>query len=146
MTEFAKHGSLYTVLQSDKALSMSTKCRLALETARGLLYLHQLNYIHRDIKSPNVMVTADWHAKLGEYVFVLFLYSFATCSFGLAKARTETRTTTKQSGATSIRWTAPELFGLEPEYTTACDVYSFGVLLWEIITRKVFCGVGFVVC
>lgn len=123
MTELAKRGSLYTVLHSDTPLTQELRNRLALESARGLLHLHESGFVHRDIKSPNVLVTEDWHAKLAD--------------FGLAKARTETKTTTKSSTATSLRWSAPEVLSLKPQFSTASDVFSFGVLLFELATRQV---------
>lgn len=128
--EYAKRGSLYSVLHDGPAPAADLRNRFAVETARGLAYLHDMSLIHRDIKSPNVLVTADWHAKIGD--------------FGLAKVKTETKTATK-SIATSVRWAAPECLDLEPEFTTASDVFSFGVLLYELATCKVRSCV-FLVC
>lgn len=121
--ELATRGSLYGVLHSKAPLSLQLQYRLAWESARGLLHLHECKILHRDIKSANILVTEDWHAKLGD--------------FGLAKVRTETKTTTKTTAATSLRWTAPEMFKLGAKFTEACDVFSFGVVLFEIATREV---------
>lgn len=118
-TELAKNGSLYSVLHSDKSLSQELRNRLALESARGLLHLHNVGYVHRE--SLNVPVTEDWHAKLAD--------------FGLAKATDETQTIIKSAHAISLRWTAPELMELRPKFSTASDVFGFGVLLFEICTR-----------
>lgn len=64
--ELCARGSLYSVLHSETPLSQQLRCRLALESARGVLLLHTSGIMHRDIKSLNVLVTEDWHAKLGE--------------------------------------------------------------------------------
>ena len=123
MLELCSRGSLFALLQSDTPLSIELRLRFAKESALALQLLHSKGILHRDIKSPNVLVTRDYHIKLAD--------------FGQAKARTETKTTTKTTTATSLRWTAPEMFGIDPTFTTACDVFSFGVLLYELATRKV---------
>lgn len=129
--EIAEYGSLYQVLHSKMDLSFPLLLRFAHEAACGLSHLHQLNppVLHRDIKSPNFLVNADMRVLLSD--------------FGLAKVKTETKTKTKTQGqgegtttTGSIRWMAPERFGFKP-YTAACDVFSFGVLLWELTTREV---------
>lgn len=58
VTELAKRGSLFSVLHSKAPLSSQLRVRLALESARGVLHLHEAG---RDIKSSNVLVTEDWH-------------------------------------------------------------------------------------
>lgn len=123
VTELAKRGSLFSVLHSKAPLSQELRNRLALESARGLLHLHEAGFTHRDIKSGNVLVSEDWHAKLAD--------------FGLTKAKDETKTTTKssQSHAISLRWTAPELLTLRPNFTNASDVFAFGIVLWVRILR-----------
>src|SRR5690348_3862801 len=123
--ELARRGSLYSVLHGSSGdgdgkeeqigggaaarpkhtLSIQLRYRLALEAARGLLHLHEADLVHRDIKSANVLVTEDWHALLAD--------------FGLAKAKDETKTTTKVALPGTLRWTAPELFSLRPKFTTA---------------------------
>ena len=123
MLELCGQGSLLQILQSDIPLSIELRLRIAIECARGLSLLHSLGILHRDIKSPNILITHDFHGKLGD--------------FGMAQARTETKTITKSTEATSLRWTAPEMFGIEPHFTAACDVFSFGVLLYELAVRKV---------
>lgn len=89
VTDLAKNGSLYSLLQSARPLSDELRCQLALECARGLQYLHSPGYVHRDIKSLNVLVTDDWHAKLAEYALVCVPCSgsWFGCSFGRSAVR-----------------------------------------------------------
>lgn len=124
ITEFAEQRSLFDVLHSDKPLPWKLRARLAAEAARGINHLHQLNILHRDIKSLNILVNADDHAKVAD--------------FGLAKAKLESKTTTslsKHKTVGSIRWAAPEILRLG-RHDAACDVFSFGIVLFELCTRE----------
>jgi mitogen-activated protein kinase kinase kinase 9 len=123
--EFAKKGSLYEFLQSDKEILWPLRYRLALEVAKGINYLHQLTppLFHRDIKSLNVLLTEELHAKLSD--------------FGMTSARTASNVQSSVGRVGTVQWTAPELFKITGKYTEKCDVYSYGMLLWEIASRQV---------
>lgn len=100
---------------------------MALEVARGLYFVHESGVFYRGVKSPNVLITADYHAKL--------------CDFGEATVPVTTKQGRQEFSQISIRWLAPEMMELGAQYTKACDVYSFGILLYEFSSRKVepFC-------
>jgi serine/threonine protein kinase len=85
--------------------------------ARGMAYLHGLNppLIHRDLKSPNIMVDSHWVSKIGD--------------FGLSRIKDETKTMTKCG---SPLWVAPEVLHGE-RFSEGCDIYSFAIIVWEII-------------
>jgi serine/threonine protein kinase len=95
---------------------------MALDAARGMLYLHSFQppLIHRDLKSHNILVTEDWSLKI--------------CDFGVARVRAESRNMTGLQG--TCAWMAPEVFqsGL---YSELADVFSFGIIMYEIISRKI---------
>ncbi len=91
---------------------------------KGLSYLHLQKIIHRDLKSLNVLLDNQYHAKITD--------------FGLAKIKLEsnsTSTKTKQ-GMGTTRWRAPELFKRNVSPNVASDVYSYGMVLWEIASRQ----------
>ncbi|QCE07378.1 serine/threonine-protein kinase PBS1 [Vigna unguiculata] len=125
--ELSKLGSLGTLLHgSDKSkLDWSKRYKIALGIADGLLYLHESCHrriIHRDIKAENILVTENFEPQI--------------CDFGLAKWLPEQWThynVSKFEG--TFGYFAPEYFmhGIVDEKT---DVYSFGVLLLEIITGR----------
>jgi chemotaxis protein histidine kinase CheA len=127
---YMQGGSLFNVLHSQTALPWSLRHRIALDVAKGLCFLHshQPNMIlHRDLKSQNVLLTEYHQAKLAD--------------FGLAKVRVEssrtqthTQSTNKSVGTTP--WMAPECFGIRPKYSEKSDIYAYGMILWEIATRK----------
>jgi len=94
--------------------------QMLLHTARGMTYLHSLKppIIHRDLKSQNLLVDQHWLVKIAD--------------FGLARlqsAATMTATGTPQ-------WSAPEVIRHE-HYSTKADVYSFGVIIFELLTSKI---------
>ncbi|KIO29801.1 hypothetical protein M407DRAFT_226329 [Tulasnella calospora MUT 4182] len=96
------------------------------DTINALNYLHQLDppVCHGDIKSANVLVSAEYKARL--------------CDFGLARLHEDSgfgrlETTTAWKG--SVRWCSPELLNGEPRAPTS-DVYAWAWLAWEIMTGK----------
>jgi serine/threonine protein kinase len=120
--EYLPKGSLYSVLRSKEPLDWTLRGRIITEMACGLAVLHSENILHRDIKSLNVLLDEQVHAKLTD--------------FGLSKIKTETRTSTKSAGGT-LQWMAPELFKLRPSHTKKSDIYSLGITFWEVAARQI---------
>jgi hypothetical protein len=119
--EFMANGSLDTLLFGDVRLRWNLRARLALGVARGLLYLHEecsTRIIHCDIKPQNILLDEDFTAKISD--------------FGLAKLL-RTKQTQTNTGARGTRgYVAPEWFK-SIGITAKVDVYSFGVILLELI-------------
>jgi len=116
-------GSLWDAIH-DAGIAFSKKhqAHVALGIARGLAYLHAHTppVLHRDIKSPNVLVDAGFHAvKL--------------CDVGLAREAAAAATMTVGCG--TPQWMAPEVLNAE-QYGAAADVYSFGIVVAELLTRQ----------
>ncbi|GKA05685.1 LysM domain receptor-like kinase 3, partial [Tanacetum coccineum] len=129
--EYAQKGSLGTHIHDPQSkghptLSWIMRVQIALDTARGLEYIHEHtkpHYVHRDIKSSNILLDGAFKAKISD--------------FGLAKLVGVANDV--EASATRVVGT----FGyLTPEYlrdglaTTKSDVYAFGVLLFELISGK----------
>ncbi len=121
--EYLEEGSLYGILKNkDISLEWTRRFTIAAGIGKGLLYLHSQKVIHCDLKSHNILLAKDI-AKISD--------------FGLAKIRSETSTqmTTNQL-AGSPCWMAPEHFTQNAPASFATDIYSFGMILWEIAARR----------
>ncbi|PRP88090.1 hypothetical protein PROFUN_04181 [Planoprotostelium fungivorum] len=117
--EILNQGSLYSVLHDENVrISHAQIMKAALGAAQGINYLHSKGIFHKDIKSQNVLI-GDNFAKV------------KVCDFGLSLQRND-EVSSKYVG--SAQWRAPEATSVH--YTTKSDVYSYGVLLWECLTRK----------
>lgn len=124
VTEFMPRGSLYKMLHRSEGCQVDDKrkIKMALDIARGMNYLHTCRppIIHRDLKSPNLLVDKDLTIKV--------------CDFGLSRVRKSTVMSAKSHAGTP-EWTAPEVLR-SSACNEASDVYSFGVILWELLTEK----------
>ncbi|XP_073057460.1 serine/threonine/tyrosine-protein kinase HT1-like [Primulina eburnea] len=129
ITELMKGGTLQKYLWSIRPNCPDLKLSLsfALEISRAMEYLHQNRIIHRDLKPSNLLLTEDKRKiKLAD--------------FGLAREEADDEMTTE---AGTYRWMAPEMFSVEAlrvgekkYYDHKVDVYSFSMILWELLTNN----------
>jgi len=121
--EYMPMGSLFDVLCSNKQLDWPIRYSIALDMTKGVAFLHKSNIIHRDLKSLNVLLDEHMRAKLTD--------------FGLAKIKYETTSTPSSNQQVgTLLWMAPELFKSNAQCTQKSDIYSLGMTLWELVTRK----------
>jgi len=123
--QYMHRGSLFQLLHRNskgKKLHLHRRLRMALDVALGLRYLHSRKpmIVHRDLKSPNLLVSKDWTVRL--------------CDFGLSKLKSNTFLSTRSTGGTP-EWMAPEILRTEASNEKS-DVYSFAVIMWELMFYK----------
>ncbi|KAK9802780.1 hypothetical protein WJX73_002443 [Symbiochloris irregularis] len=126
VTEFCERGDLLRALNGkcehiDSYLAWHRRGQyIALDVARGIHALHIRNIVHFDIKSPNILLTKDYTAKVADVGLARHLFSYSNVSDG-GHAR----------GTWS--WQAPETI-LGQASSTPADIYSFGIVLHELMS------------
>ncbi|EEC68910.1 hypothetical protein OsI_37582 [Oryza sativa Indica Group] len=121
ITEYMSGGSLYDfVHKQHNVLDLPTLLKFAVDVCRGMCYLHQRGIIHRDLKSANLLMDKDHVVKVAD--------------FGVARFQDQGGNMTAETG--TYRWMAPEVINHQP-YDNKADVFSFAIVLWELITSKI---------
>ncbi|KAH7849294.1 hypothetical protein Vadar_015838 [Vaccinium darrowii] len=121
LTEFMSRGSVHNFLHKQSgAFKFPALLKVALDVSKGMNYLHQNNIIHRDLKTANLLMDEHEVVKVAD--------------FGVARVLTEPGVMTAETG--TYRWMAPEVIEHKP-YDHKADVFSFGVVLWELLTGEV---------
>ncbi|CAB9515268.1 activated protein kinase catalytic subunit alpha-1 [Seminavis robusta] len=116
--EYMDYGSLHDLLRNETMyLTGEIISQITRSVGQGLRYLHSSKppILHGDLKARNILIDSRFRAKL--------------CDFGLS---------TKQDGRITGTpfWLAPEYLRGETEYDSKCDIYSCGIILYEIYSRK----------
>lgn len=118
VVEYLPGGALknYLIKNRRKKLAFKVVVQMALDLARGLSYLHSQKIVHRDVKTENMLLDKTRTVKIAD--------------FGVA--RVEASNPNDMTGETgTLGYMAPEVLNGNP-YNRKCDVYSFGICLWEI--------------
>ncbi|KAG5000280.1 hypothetical protein AAZX31_08G150400 [Glycine max] len=119
LTEYQQKGSLRVYLNKveSKPISLKRVIAFALDIARGMEYIHAQGIIHRDLKPENVLVDGEIRLKIAD--------------FGIACEASKF-----DSLRGTYRWMAPEMIKGK-RYGRKVDVYSFGLILWELLSGTV---------
>ncbi|KFO82825.1 Mixed lineage kinase domain-like, partial [Cuculus canorus] len=127
--EYCKHGTLRDVLTKQRHLSWEIRIRMALGAARGLYRLHQTgekSRLHGCICSSKFLVAGDYCVKLS---------GFELCE---TESSIKRRVKKNWKQVSMLAYVAPEnLKDNNDPYKRPCEIYSFGVVLWEIATSKI---------
>ncbi|CAG8440191.1 1522_t:CDS:2 [Acaulospora morrowiae] len=123
--EWAEHGDLKKLYESEK-LSWSTKLQYAHDICKGLVFLQALGIFHHDIRCENIMIVEEERrtAKIA--------------NFNLSREVTA-ETCLIQDLGKIVRWLAPEKMekARRVPYNFRCEIFSFGMLLWELAYQKI---------
>ena len=130
---FDEHGTIINFMRRfPTKVDWSLRLSWCINTADAMAYLHQMNILHRNLKSSNILIGVDLRAHVCDYGLISILQP-------LRQACDSERCLCKLSHPAlpvSIRWSSPEILADPSDHSrfnTACDVYSFGVCLWEQI-------------
>lgn len=132
VTEFCARGSLFDVLRKARSsppfaqqMDWTRRLGMALDAAKGMLQLHSHKppILHRDLKSPNMLVERHWRVKITDFNLSRMVHTG------------EQNASVTSLLANNPRWLAPEVVK-EHDYSKAADVYSFGIIMWEMMTWR----------
>ncbi|PSN48755.1 hypothetical protein C0J52_08925 [Blattella germanica] len=115
--EYCPYGPLYNLLKDGEEVPPIRLVNWAKQIASGMHYLHNHKIIHRDLKSPNVLIGRGEIVKISD--------------FGTSREWNEI--STKMTFAGTVAWMAPEIIRNEP-CSEKVDIWSYGVVLWELLT------------
>uniref|UniRef100_A0A6B2L155 Non-specific protein-tyrosine kinase n=1 Tax=Arcella intermedia TaxID=1963864 RepID=A0A6B2L155_9EUKA len=127
VTELAPRGSLDGYLHrkedepAKEKLNFLRKMSISHEVAQGMNWLHKQNLLHLDLKPANLLLMEDWTVKIAD--------------FGLSRLQPKNDQDIGTVGGTLL-YMAPESFNIKPLITVKCDVYAYGIILWEILTER----------
>ena len=134
VTEFCHGGTLFEILHEKKKsvpnITYKQRLKMALDIAKGMHFMHSLKppLMHRDLKSLNLLLQEQIEGP-ESYVNVKI------SDFGLTRHVNEQSFARMTGQAGTFHWMAPEVLMNQP-YSEKADVYSFGIVLWEILARE----------
>lgn len=118
--EYCQYGPLFNFIHRGAVISAKQTFAWAKEIAQGMAYLHSHQIIHRDLKSPNILIADHLTVKVSD--------------FGTAREWNNVSATMSFTG--TVAWMAPEVIRHEP-CSEKVDVWSYGVVLWELLTQEI---------
>ncbi|MEL6495390.1 MAG: serine/threonine-protein kinase [Cyanobacteria bacterium J06623_7] len=119
--DYCEGGTLRQLMNGSAPISLDRSLKLVIDILRGLEYAHQQGIIHRDLKPENILL------KSGDR-----RYTAHIADFGIAKLSREVKSAEVFGATGSPAYMAPEQF--YGDYSFNCDLYSVGVILYELVT------------
>uniref|UniRef100_A0A3P9LGA2 Tyrosine-protein kinase n=1 Tax=Oryzias latipes TaxID=8090 RepID=A0A3P9LGA2_ORYLA len=121
VTEFMEHGSLLHFLQRGRGgFSLGSLLSISLDVCEGMEYLEAHGFIHRDLASRNCLVNDSLAVKVSD--------------FGMTRFVLDDQYTSSSGARFPVKWSPPEVFNF-CKYSSKSDVWSYGVLMWEVFTE-----------
>lgn len=121
--DYAENGTLTKFINNnkDKEHDWNFNTKIIEQMAKGLAYIHQEGFLHRDLKSMNILLTNNYEAKIAD--------------FGLAKTKNISSSRSNHFEIVgSLGWMAPEVLK-DQKYSEQSDIYSLGMIIWEIADK-----------
>jgi serine/threonine protein kinase len=123
--EHIKGRTLYNLLHSEAPLLWDRRATIMLEVGKGLKYLHDNGIIYQNLNSQNILITQDGRVKLNESLL------------SIEESISSVHAISSTDIIGDVRRLAPELLGGRMIYSEESDVYSYGMVIWEIASRKI---------
>ncbi|WCJ33948.1 Leucine-rich repeat protein kinase family protein [Euphorbia peplus] len=144
--DFIRNGSLYTALHGGPSnalppLSWAARLKIAQGTARGLMYIHECSprkYIHGNLKSTKILLDDELQPHISSFGLTRLVSTTSKLTTSASKHQylNQTIVTSKLSGPPINMYLAPEARAQSSKLRQRCDVYSFGIILMELLTGR----------
>mmetsp|Transcript_20241 Transcript_20241/g.32516 ORF Transcript_20241/g.32516 Transcript_20241/m.32516 type:complete len:624 (+) Transcript_20241:139-2010(+) len=121
LTPLCEKGSLDVLHKSLELSHGQGFLQVTKDIAKGLQHLHSLQLVHRDIACRNILLTKDGTAKIAD--------------FGLTRFAPKNSAYIRNVSNVAWPWMAPESVGKSGSFTSASDIWSLGVTIWELLTK-----------
>jgi len=124
-------GSLFDVLHNELIpdIPWGLRVKILRQASKGMYFLHSSGIVHRDLKSLNLLLDNKWNVKVSDFGLTRFRDQL--------KRQQQSQDDAVMGGGGSIPWSAPEVLGEKGMINwEAADMYSFGIILWEVVTRE----------
>ncbi|CAG8512433.1 3702_t:CDS:2 [Dentiscutata heterogama] len=124
VSEWAEYGSLKDVYTT-YYISWLKKVQILQDICRGLIFLKEANIFHHDVRCENVMITKNMEAKL--------------TNFDYSRMNDAPTINMIETSDCIVNWMAPEKMDakMKQNYTVNCEIFSFGMLIWELCYEKI---------
>jgi len=119
--ELMPRDTLFDLLHNGQPIGWEQITHFARDVAAGVKHLHSIGVLHGDLKSLNILI-GNGRAKIAD--------------FGMARFQSGEVPSESSAWEGTLAWRDPQLLEDGAEYTAAADVYSLGMVLWELLTRK----------
>ncbi|KAK7259464.1 hypothetical protein RIF29_25072 [Crotalaria pallida] len=148
ITDFIRNGSLHTALQggpsdSFPTLSWAVRLKIAQEAARGLMYIHEFSgrkYVHGNLKSTKILLDDDLRPYISGFGLTRLCLGSTKCTTLAPKRQNSNQSSVSSALGSKVTssnyYLAPEVRLASGKFTQKCDVYSFGIVLLELLTGK----------
>ena len=134
--ELCEKGSLFDLLRkeelhvaNEETIRMDTVLNIASDVASGMNYMSGRNFVHRDLAARNILVDENLRCKVSDFGMSRLLAK--------SKYYYYMQNAGEGAGQFPLRWSAPEVL-ISGRFTSASDVWSFGMLVYEILTRAAY--------
>jgi len=124
--EYVENGSLDSMIKKFGKIPETLVAIYVQQVLQGLEYLHSAGVIHRDIKGGNILTTKDGEVKLADF----------SVSMMLNQEQSNSMQNKNMSFAGTPYWSAPEVIEERAKVTSACDIWSLGCTVIELLTGK----------
>ncbi|KAI9295924.1 kinase-like protein, partial [Neoconidiobolus thromboides FSU 785] len=122
ITQYAEKGNLKDLLESTQRLDKELRYRFMVDVVEGVAFLHEMGVLHKNLKTSCILITEEFKAKISGFEF--------------SREVQEGTSLALDEGSDRYRWIPPEKIQDYFEYTNKSDIYSLGMILWSIWSRR----------